>query len=108
MKELMNANTLTLDLTKVEHLKIYHLDPYIMTPIGVSPSQLRQSQLTRRIETSEQADIHAAYEALRASEPYLNSNRGMDARWGVVFSDAGGEVLLEVYVEPFGVVGEVD
>jgi hypothetical protein len=88
-------------------LVVYRLSPDLLTFAPVSPGALANFPDVAVEEIDEPATIQSALAAVIASAPRPVEDF-LDTRFGLVFSDAAGEPVLEVYKGPFVSRGQID
>ena len=77
------------------------------TLIAVSPSALESFAGVVVEEIDDPAILAAALQAIEASRP-VPTQRPLDARYGLVFSNSSGERVLGAYKGSFATRGQID
>jgi hypothetical protein len=88
-------------------LTVYHVDAYTTTRTAIRPDQLEKFPGVEVHVTREQGSIGSALAALHASVP-ASTSETREYRWKLVFADASGVRLLEVYASSFQPYGRID
>jgi len=88
-------------------LTVYHLARLIFTESALSGPELEAHQYTETFETTDRAAIDEALAKIEASNA-TPSDAVLDARWGLVFSDASGARVRTLYLNRFGTTAELD
>jgi len=88
-------------------LTVYHIPPDTATLSAISPAALESFPDVVVDDIEDAAVIESALAAIEASRP-TPSARPLDARYGLVFSDATGTRVLGAYKGAFATRGQID
>jgi hypothetical protein len=88
-------------------LTIYHLPPGLRTLLAIAAGAIEEFPGVAVDEISDAATIAAALDALAAARPSPADGQ-LNARYGLIFTDAAGERILRAYKSRFPSEGQID
>jgi hypothetical protein len=89
-------------------LTVYHIGALVSTLTAIMPDTIETRSGVKKRVVHERAEVLADLDTVIAAQPAPVAER-TEYRWKLVFTDAAGARLLEVYAETsgrFGMIGE--
>jgi len=88
-------------------LTIYHLPPGLRTLVAVTAAALEAFPGVAVDEIGDAATIGSALDALVAARP-VPENHPLNVRYGLIFTDVGGERIMRAYKGRFASEGQIE